>query len=74
MKKICFLIISLFYINSFSQKQNQSSSLKNYSLDINKKIEDKNGKLITDKKERIKYFENRQKQIDLNNKNHYKVK
>ena len=73
MKKIYFLIISLFYINAFSQKQNQSSSLKNYSLDINKKIEDKNGKLITDKKERIKYFENRQKQIDLNNKNHYKT-
>ena len=72
MKKIYFLLISLFFINAFSQKQ--SSSLKTYPFDLNKKIEDKTGKLITDKKEKIKYFENKQKQIDIHkNKNSHKT-
>lgn len=72
MKKIYTILICLFFINAFSQKQNQLGTSKIVSFDFNKKIEDKNGKLITDKKEKIKYFENRQKQIDLlkNKKNH----
>jgi gliding motility-associated-like protein len=69
LKKISFIIICLSFLHTFSQKQNQTTTSKPIAFDLNKKIEDKSGKLITDPKEKIKYFENRQKQIDSHKSN-----
>ena len=68
-KKISFILICLSFLNAFSQKQNSTAPSKPIAFDLNRKIEDKSGKLITDSKEKIKYFENRQKQINSHKSN-----
>jgi gliding motility-associated-like protein len=63
------ILLFLFVLNTCAQTQNQTNALEITSADLDKKIEDKNGKLITDRTEKINYFKNRQKQIELLKKN-----
>lgn len=64
-----YILLLLFVLNTNAQTQIQTHTSEINSFDLSKKIEDKNGKLITDKKEQINYYKNKQKQIDFLKKN-----
>ncbi|MBC7524926.1 MAG: T9SS type B sorting domain-containing protein [Flavobacterium sp.] len=63
MKKIFILFFTFLVLNIFSQNQVTTANSTIQSVYINKKIEDANGNLITSINEKIKYFENKQKQL-----------
>ncbi|WP_162126185.1 T9SS type B sorting domain-containing protein [Flavobacterium phycosphaerae] len=66
MKSIIYVFCLLSFITVFGQSKSQKPTLV---YDNTKKIEDRNGHLITDSIQRKVFFENQQKQLELLRKN-----
>ncbi len=72
MKKIVLASLFLFLINSYSQKkENPKSTLVTY--DLTRKVEDRNGHLITDTIEKLKYLKEIEQQRALRKKSAYRT-
>lgn len=59
-----YLLLIFFFTYTISFSQNQTTN----SFDLTKKIEDANGNLITDTKEKIKFYKKKQSLIDIQQK------
>ncbi|MEC4049444.1 T9SS type B sorting domain-containing protein [Flavobacterium sp. SUN046] len=67
MKKIVLATLFLFLINSYSQKKENSKSV-DITYDLTRKVEDRNGHIITDTIEKLKYLKEIEKQRALRKK------
>jgi len=69
MKFYCIsLLLLLFVLRTNAQTGINLQTSEINSFDFEKKIEDKNGKLITNNTEKTNYYKNKQKQLDFYNK------